>query len=63
MIIQEIRTIDELLQFMNGLYKRHGSRLWYRGEENASLTAENDYLKNLQALVLEDERRQRKKRR
>lgn len=38
MIIQEIRTIDELLQFMNGLYKRHGSRLWYRGEENASLT-------------------------
>ncbi len=27
------------------------------------LRAENDYLKNLQALVLEDERRQRKKRR
>ena len=26
------------------------------------LRAENDYLKNLQALVLEDERRQRKKR-
>lgn len=38
MIIQEIRTIDELLQFMNGLYEKHGSRLWYRGEENASLT-------------------------
>ena len=27
------------------------------------LRAENDYLKNLQALVLEDERRQHKKRR
>ena len=27
------------------------------------LRAENDYLKNLQALVLEDERRQRKRRR
>ena len=27
------------------------------------LRAENDYLKNLQALVLEDERRQRRKRR
>ena len=27
------------------------------------LRAENEYLKNLQALVLEDERRQRKKRR
>ena len=27
------------------------------------LCAENDYLKNLQALVLEDERRQRRKRR
>lgn len=38
MIIQEIRTIDELLQFMNGLYEKHGSRLWYRGEENAALT-------------------------
>ena len=31
--------------------------------ENQRLRAENDYLKNLQALVLEDERRQRKKRR
>ena len=38
MIIQEIRTIDELLQFMNGLFEKHGSRLWYRGEENANLT-------------------------
>ena len=31
--------------------------------EAQRLRAENDYLKNLQALVLEDERRQRKKRR
>ena len=31
--------------------------------ENQRLRAENAYLKNLQALVLEDERRQRKKRR
>ncbi len=31
--------------------------------ENQRLRAENDYLKNLQALVLEEERRQRKKRR
>ena len=38
MLIQEIRTIDELLQFMNGLYEKHGSRLWYRGEENAEGT-------------------------
>ena len=30
--------------------------------ENQRLRAENDYLKNLQALVLEDERQQRKKR-
>ena len=29
--------------------------------ENQRLRAENEYLKNLQALVLEDERRQRKK--
>lgn len=38
MIIQEVRTIDELLQFVNDLYQEHGIRLWYRGEENASLT-------------------------
>ena len=38
MIIQEIRNIDELLQFMNGLFEKHGSRLWNRGEENANLT-------------------------
>lgn len=38
MIIQEIRTIDELLQFVNGLYERHGAKLWYRGEEDAALT-------------------------
>ena len=31
--------------------------------ENQRLRAENDYLKNLQALVLEDERHRRKKRR
>ena len=31
-------------------------------EEVQRLRAENDYLKNLQALVLEDERRRRKKR-
>ena len=31
-------------------------------EEVQRLRAENEYLKNLQALVLEDERRQRKKR-
>ena len=31
--------------------------------EAQRLRAENDYLKNLQALVLEDERRQRRKRR
>ena len=37
MIKQEICTIDELLQFVNSLYQEHGMRLWYRGEENASL--------------------------
>ena len=38
MLIQEIRTMDELLQFMNGLYDKHGSRLWYRGQEDAAGT-------------------------
>lgn len=38
MITAEVRTIDELLQFVNGLYQKHGLRLWYRGEENAELT-------------------------
>ena len=38
MITQEVNTIDELLQFVNSLYKKHGLRLWYRGEENADLT-------------------------
>lgn len=38
MLIQEIRTIDELLQFMNSLHEKHGSRLWYRGEDNAART-------------------------
>ncbi len=37
MILQEIRTIDELLQFVNSLHEKHGMRLWYRGEQNASL--------------------------
>ena len=38
MITQEVNTIDELLQFVSTLYEKHGLRLWYRGEENASLT-------------------------
>lgn len=38
MIIEEIRTIDELLQFVNGLYQKHGLRLWYRGVDDASLS-------------------------
>ncbi len=38
MITQEVSTIDELLQFANSLYQRHGLRLWYRGEEDAALT-------------------------
>lgn len=38
MITQEINTMDELLTFLNGLNEKHGSRLWYRGEENAALT-------------------------
>ena len=35
MIIEEIRTIDELLQFVNSLYQKHGLRMWYRGVEDA----------------------------
>lgn len=38
MITQEVGTIDALLQFVNSLYQKHGTRLWYRGEENAALT-------------------------
>lgn len=38
MITQEVCTIDELLRFVNSLYQKHGLKLWYRGEENASLT-------------------------
>ena len=38
MIIEEIRTIDELLQFVNGLHQKHGLRLWYRGVDDASLS-------------------------
>lgn len=38
MITQEVRTIDELLRFVNSLYQQHGAKLWYRGEENTELT-------------------------
>ena len=38
MIIQEVRTMDELLQFVHNLTQRHGLRLWYRGEEDADLS-------------------------
>lgn len=38
MITEKINTMDELLKFVGTLYEKHGSRLWYRGEENASLT-------------------------
>lgn len=38
MITQEVRTIDELLQFVRSLHQKHGLKLWYRGEENAALT-------------------------
>ncbi len=37
MITQEIRTIDGLLNFVESLQKKHGARLWYRGEKNAYL--------------------------
>lgn len=36
MVIQEIRTMDELLQFVNELSQKHGLRLWYRGEDDAN---------------------------
>lgn len=35
MIVKEIRTIDELLQFVSTLKEEHGPRLWYRGDEHA----------------------------
>lgn len=35
MIIEEIRTIDELLQFVNSLASKHGLSLWYRGCDKA----------------------------
>jgi FRG domain. len=40
MITIDISTIDELLQFAKALSDRHGSntQLWYRGEDNSSLT-------------------------
>ena len=38
MITIDISTIDELLQFLKALEARHQQGLWYRGEENSSLT-------------------------
>lgn len=40
MITIDISTIDELLQFVKALSDRHGSnkQLWYRGEDNSTLT-------------------------
>lgn len=35
MIEEYIDTIDDLLKFVNDLFKIHGLRLWYRGVENA----------------------------
>nr|MCR4789214.1 FRG domain-containing protein [Lachnospiraceae bacterium] len=37
MIVQRITSIDELLQFVNGLAQKHGLNLWYRGEDDADL--------------------------
>ena len=55
----------------HGIIKRWDSRLAQLSKaveedliaENQRLRAENEYLKNLQALVLEEERRQHRKRR
>lgn len=38
MITEKIRTIDELLQFVDSLYEKHNRRLWYRGSEDAGLS-------------------------
>lgn len=38
MVTETVRTIDDILKFTASLNKKHGMRLWYRGEENASLT-------------------------
>ena len=38
MIVKNITTIDELLSFVTELKEKHGPRLWYRGEEDASLS-------------------------
>lgn len=40
MITIDISTMDELLQFVQALAARHGdhAQLWYRGEDNSSLT-------------------------
>lgn len=38
MITEEIKTFDELLKFGGTLFEKHGMRLWYRGEPDASMT-------------------------
>lgn len=38
MIVREVTTIDDILQFATALYEKHGMRIWYRGEENAALS-------------------------
>ncbi len=35
MLEHRIETIDELLHFVNVLYEKHGSQLWYRGVADA----------------------------
>ena len=37
MIEHRITSIDELLQFVHELSKKHGLKLWYRGEDNSEL--------------------------
>ncbi len=37
MIVGRISTIDDLLRFVGRLKEKHTGRLWYRGEEDASL--------------------------
>lgn len=53
MIRQKISTIDELLQFVNSLYQKHGLRLWYRGEENANLTLVPSIQRSKERLAVE----------
>ena len=35
---ERITSIDELLQFVNELADRHGLNLWYRGEDDSTLS-------------------------